>query len=73
LRLQAGLSPPELAVRANVSVPSYLRWEAGRWVRLPGPAIIEAVARAVQEPVEVVAAAFGEAQRLRESAHDVDR
>ena len=66
LRLKAGLTVPELASRTNVSVPTYLRWEAGRWTRLPSAAIIEALGRAVEEPADVVAAGFREAQRLRE-------
>lgn len=66
LRLKAGLRVTELASRTNLSVPTYLRWEAGRWTRLPSPAIVEALARAVEEPGDVVAAGFGEAQRLRD-------
>lgn len=65
LRLQAGLTVPELAARTNLSVPTYFRWEAGRWTRLPSPAILETLARAFEEPIEVVAAGFREAQRLR--------
>lgn len=65
LRLKAGLTGPELASRANLSVPTYLRWEAGRWARLPSPVIVEALARAVEEPVDVVVDGFGEARRLR--------
>ncbi len=66
LRLKAGLTVPELAARTNLSVPTYFRWEAGRWTRLPSPTIIETLARAFEEPVEVVTAGFREAQRLRE-------
>ena len=66
LRLKAGLPVPELASRTNLSVPTYLRWEAGRWTRLPSPAILGTLARAFDEPVDVVAAGFREAQRLRE-------
>ena len=66
LRLKAGLTVPELASRTNLSVPTYLRWEAGRWIRLPSRAVMEALGRAVEEPVDVVAAGFREAQRLRE-------
>lgn len=72
LRLKAGLTVPELAFRTNLSVPTYLRWEAGRWTRLPSPAIVEALARAVEEPVDVVAAGFREAQRHRELRGNVD-
>jgi len=66
LRLQAGLTVSELADRTNLSVPTYLRWESGRWARLPSPAVLEAIARALDESVDVVAAGFLAAQRLRE-------
>ena len=65
LRLQAGLTVPELATFVNVAVPTYYAWEQGRWTRLPAPQSLEALARALGEPVEVVAAAFHEAQRQR--------
>lgn len=68
LRLQAGLTTAELVVRANLSKPTYLRWEAGRWTRLPGPAVLESLGRALEEPVDVVVAGFREAQRLRRVA-----
>jgi transcriptional regulator with XRE-family HTH domain len=66
LRLQAGLTVSELATRTNLSVPTYLRWESGRWARLPSPAVLEAIARALDESVDVVAAGFRAAQRPRE-------
>jgi transcriptional regulator with XRE-family HTH domain len=66
LRLRVGLSVSELADRTNLSMPTYLRWEAGRWARLPAPAIIESLARVLEEPVDAVAGGFREARRLRE-------
>lgn len=66
LRLKAGLTGPQLASRTNLSMPTYLRWEAGQWTRLPSIVIIESLAKAVDEPVSVVVAGFREAQRLRE-------
>ena len=65
LRLQAGLTVPELAASMNVAVPTYYAWEQGRWTRLPAPQSLEALARALGESVEVVVAAFHEAQRQR--------
>jgi transcriptional regulator with XRE-family HTH domain len=65
LRLQAGLTVPELATSVNVAVPSYYAWEQGRWSRLPAPQSLEALASALGESVEVVVAAFHEAQRQR--------
>lgn len=65
LRLQAGLTVPELVARTNLTAPTYYTWEQGRWTRLPGPATIETIGHAVGEPADVVAAAFNEAQRLR--------
>ena len=61
LRLQAGLTVLELAGSVNVAVPTYYAWEQGRWTRLPGPQSLEGLA----EPVELVVAAFREAQRQR--------
>ena len=65
LRLKAGLSVPELAARTNMAVKTYYSWEVGRWTRLPPAATIEALGQVFDEPADVVAAAFNEAQRLR--------
>jgi transcriptional regulator with XRE-family HTH domain len=65
LRLKAGLTVPELAARTNMAVKTYYSWEVGRWTRLPPPATIEALGQVFNEPADVVAAAFNEAQRLR--------
>jgi transcriptional regulator with XRE-family HTH domain len=65
LRLQAGLTVPELVGRTNLSAPTYYSWEQGRWTRLPSVATLETLARALQVPAHAVAAAFNEAQRLR--------
>jgi len=66
LRLQAGLTVPELADSANLTAPTYYSWEQGRWTRLPAAATIEALARVLEQPVDVVGAAFHEAQRQRD-------
>lgn len=65
LRLQAGLTVADLVTSVNVAVPTYYAWEQGRWTRLPAPQSLEALARTLGEPVEVVIAAFREAQRHR--------
>src|SRR3546814_6329048 len=65
LRLKAGLTVPELAARTNMAVKTYYSWEVGRWNRLPTPATIEALGQVFDEPADVVATAFNEAQRLR--------
>ena len=65
LRLKAGLTVPELASRTNMAVKTYYSWEVGRWTRLPSPSTLEALGRVFDEPADVVAAAFNEAQRLR--------
>jgi len=65
LRLQAGVNVPELADSANLAVPTYYSWEQGRWTRLPAASTIETLARVLEQPVDVVAAAFHEAQRQR--------
>ena len=65
LRLQAGLNVSDLAARANVASKTYYDWEVGRWTRLPAPATLEVLAGALGEPVDVIASAFQEVQRLR--------
>ena len=65
LRLQAGLTVPELVARTNLTAPTYYSWEQGRWTQLPGPATLETLGHVLHEPADVVAAAFKEAQRLR--------
>lgn len=72
LRLKAGLTVPELVAAAGLSAPTYYSWEQGRWTRLPSPVTIEALAAALEEPVEVVAGAFNEAQRLRRHRHQAE-
>jgi transcriptional regulator with XRE-family HTH domain len=65
LRLQAGLTVADLVTSVNVAVPTYYAWEQGRWVRLPAPQSLEALARVLGESGEVVVSAFHEAQRHR--------
>jgi transcriptional regulator with XRE-family HTH domain len=65
VRLQAGLTVPDLADRANLTAQTYYSWEQGRWTRLPAAATLGALARVFEQPVDVVAAAFHEAQRQR--------
>lgn len=65
LRLKAGLTVPELAAAVNVAVPTYYAWEQGRWTRLPAATQIESLARGLADTVDVVAAAFQEAQQQR--------
>ncbi|MDO9495688.1 MAG: helix-turn-helix transcriptional regulator [Nocardioides sp.] len=71
LRLQAGLTVPDLAAAVNVAPPTYYAWEQGRWTRLPPSKALEALARTYGQSVEVVAAAFTEAQRQRRQRGDV--
>ena len=71
LRLQAGLTAPELATAVKVAVPTYYAWEQGRWTRLPAPQSLEALARACGVAVDGVVAAFREAQRQRRRRGDI--
>jgi transcriptional regulator with XRE-family HTH domain len=66
LRLQAGLTVPELAASLSVAGPTYYAWEQGRWTRLPAPRSLKALARALGASAEAVAAGFHEAQRQRQ-------
>ena len=71
LRLQAGLTVPDLAAAVNVAAPTYYAWEQGRWTRLPASNVLEALAQAFGESVEPVVAAFTEAQRQRRRRGDI--
>lgn len=73
LRLQAGLTVPDLVAVVKVAVPTYYAWEQGRWIRLPASKTLEALARAFGESFEVVAAAFNEAQRQRRRREGISR
>lgn len=68
LRLKAGLSASAVAAAANVAVPTYYAWEQGRWTIRPEAASIEPMACILGESVEVVTAAFEEAQRQRQQS-----
>ena len=63
LRVAAGVSAQELAGRAQVSVPTVVRWESGRFVRLPPREVLELLAAGLGVPVERVEAALLEALR----------
>ena len=63
LRVAAGVSAQELAGRAQVSVPTVVRWESGRFVRLPPREVLELLAAGLGVPVGRVEAALLEARR----------
>jgi transcriptional regulator with XRE-family HTH domain len=48
LRFAAGLSAATTAARAHVSKPTYVRWEAGRWERLPSEQSLRGLAKALR-------------------------
>lgn len=54
LRLSAGLSARELASRAHMSLPTLVRWESGRLVRIPGRDLLEPLAMALEVRVQEV-------------------
>lgn len=63
LRLAAGLDAYEVARAVHLSLPTYRKWEQGRWGRLPTAATMTALAKAVRSsPAEV--------ERAFESARD---
>ncbi len=66
LRFLAGLSATALADCAHVTVSTYLRWESGRWQRLPAAGTLEALAKALQASPRSVTAAFEEAKAVPE-------
>lgn len=48
LRFAAGLSPSDVAATAHLSERTYVRWESGRWTRLPDPVQVGALAAALK-------------------------
>lgn len=66
LRFLAGISAKALADGAHVTVSTYLRWESGRWQRLPAAGTLEALAKALQVSPRSVTAAFEEAKAVPE-------
>jgi len=58
LRTAAGLSARDLAARAHLSVPTYVRWESGRMDRLPSGPALTLLAAALDATVEDVQAAL---------------
>ena len=58
LRTSAGLSARNLAARAHVSVPTYVRWESGRTKRLPARQVLKPLAKALDVTVEDVESAL---------------
>ena len=57
LRVLAGLSARQLAEQSHVSLPTYARWEAGNFERLPSSASLQALASALSVSVEAVTVA----------------
>ena len=63
LRVLAGLSARQVAEQAHVSLPTYARWEAGSFERLPSAASLQALAKALDVSVEAVTAAVESTRR----------
>ena len=72
LRTSVGLSARTLAGRALMSVPTYVRWESGRFARLPSRRALTPLAQALGATVEDVESAIGRAQQNARRA-PVDR
>jgi transcriptional regulator with XRE-family HTH domain len=70
LRTSAGLSARTLAARAQISVPTYVRWESGRTKRLPARQALKPLAQALNVTVEAVESAIVTA---RANARQADR
>lgn len=57
LRIAAGLSAAEIAAAVHISRRTYVRWEGGRWARLPSEQYLRALASLLRaSPADVVAA-----------------
>jgi len=72
LRLVAGRTAPELAQAVNVSVHTYLRWEAGQRLPLGDTRTLASLSRQLGVPVERIAKAL-EASRGSGSTGDTPR
>jgi len=62
LRFAAGLTATEAAARAHVAKPTYERWEAGNWKRLPGPENLRGLARGLDVSMSVMLDALEQAR-----------
>lgn len=66
LRVLAGLSARQVAEQAHVSLPTYARWEAGNFERLPSSASLQALASALNVSVEAVTVAVASSRHGRD-------
>ena len=72
LRLAAGLDAYEVARAIHLSLPTYRRWEQGRWRRLPTKGVIDALARTFKVPPADVTRALNAARLRRRQRTEVD-
>jgi transcriptional regulator with XRE-family HTH domain len=70
LRFAAGVSVAVLAGSADISKPTYLRWESGRWGRLPSQEVLGALAEVLSVRVSEVVAALEHSRALLQAAQD---
>ena len=72
LRLAAGLDAYEVATAIHMSLPTYRKWEQGRWRRLPAKGAIDALARTFKVPPAEVTRALNAARFQRRQRTEVD-
>jgi transcriptional regulator with XRE-family HTH domain len=65
LRVRAGMSARELAAESRVSVGTVVRWESGRFKRLPAPSVLTLAAAALQVSVAELESALGQSREAR--------
>lgn len=65
LRQEAALSALEVAARAHLTTPTYLRWETGRFKRMPTPQALTGLAQVLGVTAQDVEAALRRAQRVQ--------
>lgn len=69
LRLGAGLEADEVVAAIHLSLPTYRKWEQGRWVRLPARSSLSTLARTFKVSLSEVDQAFHASRRqLQERA-----
>jgi transcriptional regulator with XRE-family HTH domain len=62
LRLEAALSAAQVAARAHLTTPTYLRWETGRFKRMPSPQDIHCIAEVLGVTAQEVETALQRTQ-----------
>lgn len=72
LRLAAGLDAYEVANAVHLSLPTYRKWEQGRWGQLPPAATVTALAKTLRSSPAEVERAFRSARQENQQCESDD-